>query len=158
MQSQSFEEHAKAAAARDPRYDIDAYRFLRDALNHTLRAGKGGKGEVRSRHIRGPELLNGFRELALNEFGPMALTVLQAWGVNRCEDIGEMVFCLVEIGAFGTTAEDSREDFKGGYDFAEAFVRPFLPTAPVLVSDVSAAILTRVPPGRPRRGTARRSV
>jgi len=34
---------------------------------------------------------------------------------------------MVEHDLLGKTSEDSREDFKGGYDFAEAFRKPFLP-------------------------------
>jgi uncharacterized repeat protein (TIGR04138 family) len=127
MQRQGFEEYARLAASRDSRYDADAYLFLRDALDHTL-GGRGKSSGRHQRHVRGPELLNGFRELALQEFGPLAMTVLESWGLRRCEDVGEMVFNLIGVGAFGSTSEDSKEDFAGGYDFAEAFRRPFLPT------------------------------
>ena len=92
-------------------------------------------------------MLDGFRELALKEFGPLALTVLDTWGVRRCEDVGEMVFNLIGVGAFGSTAEDSKEDFAGGYDFAEAFRRPFLP---------SAGTPAAIPPPRKPRAAARR--
>jgi uncharacterized repeat protein (TIGR04138 family) len=147
MQRQGFEEYAKMAASRDPRYDADAYLFLRDALDHTL-GGRGKSGSRHQRHVRGPELLNGFRELALKEYGPLALTVLDTWGVQRCEDVGEMVFNLIGVGAFGSTAEDSKEDFAGGYDFAEAFRRPFLPTG----SAPPAIPPTRKPGAARRRG------
>ena len=126
MQKQGFEEYARQAASRDPRYDVDAYLFLRDALDFTI-AGLPRSPGARPRHVRGPELLRGFRDLALREFGPLAHTVLEVWGVRRCEDVGEMVFHLIEVGAFGKTEEDSREDFANGYDFDDAFRRPFLP-------------------------------
>ena len=58
----------------------------------------------------------------------MARTVLKTWGINRCEDVGEMVFHLIEVGAFGKTEEDTRDDFANGYDFDDAFHKPFLPT------------------------------
>ena len=127
MQKQGFEEYARQAANRDPRYDVDAYLFLRDALDFTI-AGLPRPSTNRPRHVRGPELLGGFRDLALREFGPLAQTVLDIWGVRRCEDVGEMVFHLIEVGAFGKTEEDTREDFANGFHFDDAFRKPFLPT------------------------------
>ena len=57
----------------------------------------------------------------------MAKTVLNSWGVQRCEDFGELVFNLVNKGVLGKTEEDRKEDFAGGYDFEAAFRRPFRP-------------------------------
>ena len=57
----------------------------------------------------------------------MALTVFSYWGIERCEDIGNMVFNLIGAGIFGKTEQDSIEDFKSVYDFRDAFVKPFLP-------------------------------
>jgi uncharacterized repeat protein (TIGR04138 family) len=53
--------------------------------------------------------------------------VLQEWGVRQCEDFGEIVFNMVEGGVLSKTSKDSREDFKGGYDFESTFRVPFLP-------------------------------
>jgi uncharacterized repeat protein (TIGR04138 family) len=57
----------------------------------------------------------------------MTLAVLGNWGINSTEDIGEIVFNLVDAGVLGKTDEDRREDFAHGYDFAETFETPFLP-------------------------------
>ena len=57
----------------------------------------------------------------------MALTVFFHWGVERCEDIGQMVFNLIGAGIFGKTEQDSLEDFKSVYTFHDAFVKPFQP-------------------------------
>jgi uncharacterized repeat protein (TIGR04138 family) len=110
-------------AVRDPRYAIEAYGFLRAGLDFTVRRLE------RPRHVSGHELLDGLREFALNEFGPMAQTVLNGWGIERTEDFGEMVFNLVDAGLLGRTDEDDRADFADGYDFDEAFRRPFRPAA-----------------------------
>ena len=127
MLRRSFEETVQIAVERDPRYDFDAYLFLRESLDHTLKTGRKEKAPDQPRHVRGPELLAGFRDLALEQFGPMALTVLETWGVRSTEDVGEMVFNLIEVGAFGSTAQDSKDDFKGCFDFREAFTKPFQP-------------------------------
>lgn len=112
--------------AGDPRYQRDAYLFVREALDFTQKKlTKSERGTVR--HISGQELLDGIRDYALGQYGPMAHSLLTEWGVQRCEDFGEIVFNLVEWNILSKTEKDSREDFKGGYDFREAFIRPFLP-------------------------------
>ena len=128
MQAASFEEAIEQVAAQDRRYHREAYFFLREALNHTQsRTGKPPKkNEVR--HVSGQELLNGIREYALQQFGPMTLTVLEEWGIKRCEDFGEIVFNMVETKLLAKTEKDSREDFRNGYDFHDAFRKPFLPS------------------------------
>ncbi|MFZ0616916.1 MAG: Minf_1886 family protein [Chthoniobacterales bacterium] len=49
-----------------------------------------------SSHVMAGELLEGLRLQALREFGPMAVTVLEYWGVKSSRDVGQMVFNLVE--------------------------------------------------------------
>ncbi|MBI9020101.1 MAG: hypothetical protein JEZ10_02450 [Verrucomicrobia bacterium] len=107
--------------ARDPRYTMEAYAFVRAGLDFTVRRLE------KPRHVSGQELLAGIRESAIEEFGPMAKTVLNGWGINRTEDVGEIVFNMVESGLLGKTKEDSRADFANGYDFDEAFRKPFKP-------------------------------
>lgn len=127
MHTQSFEEAVELILARDRQYDREAYRFVREALDYTQKAiCKANKGKVR--HIAGQELLAGIRSYALSQYGPMTLTLLHEWGVLRCEDFGEIVFRLVETGLFSKTDNDSRTDFAEGYDFDEAFRKPFLPS------------------------------
>ena len=55
----------------------------------------------------------------------MTMTVLEYWGVRCSEDIGHMVFNLVQAGVFGKTDDDTLESFAGGFDFRSAFVIPF---------------------------------
>ena len=128
MQAASFEEAIEHIASKDDRYHREAYFFLREALEHTQHpTGKPPKkNEVR--HVSGQELLNGIREYALQQFGPMTLTVLEEWGIKSCRDFGEIVFNMVEIKLLAKTEKDSREDFRSGYDFHDAFRKPFLPS------------------------------
>jgi uncharacterized repeat protein (TIGR04138 family) len=127
MQTLSFNEVLERILAADARYHSDAYHFVREGLEQTQRQVTNKGSTPPSRHVTGPELLEGLRLHALDQFGPMALTVLTEWGVHRCEDFGEIVFNLVEGGLLAKTDRDSREDFKGGYDFATTFHTPFLP-------------------------------
>lgn len=108
----------------DKRYNVEAYLFVREGLDHTVRK------LAKPRHVSGQELLEGIREFALKEYGPVTKRVLSEWGINECRDIGNIVFNLVNEGLLGKTDEDSIEDFMDGYDFTEAFIHPFLPPPP----------------------------
>jgi uncharacterized repeat protein (TIGR04138 family) len=126
MQKIGFAEALDTIVTSDPRYQREAYIFLRDALDFTTKQQKKVKGTT-VRHVSGPELLEGVRQYALKEFGPMVVTVFDSWGIRATEDVGHMVFNLIGAGIFGKTDEDSIEDFKAVYDFQEAFVKPFAP-------------------------------
>lgn len=128
MQKIGFIEALDSIVATDPRYQREGYVFLRDALDFTTKQQKKLKG-ASVRHVAGPQLLEGVRQYALREFGPMVITVFSHWGIKSCEDIGQMVFNLISAGIFGKTDEDSIDDFKAVYSFEEAFVKPFEPQA-----------------------------
>ena len=141
MHTDNFDEALAQIVQKDPRYPRDAYLFIREALDYTQKmVSKTGRSESRQatgeelaggkvRHVTGQELLSGIRVYALNQFGPMTLTVLCEWGVRSCEDFGELVFNMVENNLLAKTKKDSRDDFKGTYSFEEAFRQPFLPGA-----------------------------
>jgi uncharacterized repeat protein (TIGR04138 family) len=130
MSARDFSEVVDQIRRESPRFDKGAYFFVKQALDHTLKSIKKESDGRTSRHVSGQELLGGIREFALQQFGPMTYTVLERWGVRQCEDFGEIVFHLVEYGVLGKTDQDRREDFTGGYDFREAFVRPYEPARP----------------------------
>ncbi len=126
MRETAFMEVVKRICEKDPRYDVEAYIFIREALDYTIKMLQKPEAGS-SRHVSGQELLEGLRRYALEEFGPMALKVINDWGIEKSEDVGNVVFNLVQSGEFGKTDEDKSEDFKGGYDFRDAFAKPFLP-------------------------------
>ena len=128
MHGINFDEELEKILAKDPRYPREAYLFVREALDHTQKmVGKPAKDDV-PRHVSGQQLLEGIREYALQQYGPMSMTVLAEWGIRRCEDFGEIVFNMVENSLLAKTDKDSRDDFKPGYDFDTAFRKPFLPS------------------------------
>ncbi len=129
MQAIHFEEVLEKITAKDPRYHRDAYLFVREALDHTQKE-ICKKQEQQLRHVSGEELLDGIRDYALRQYGPMSLTLLHEWGVRRTDDFGEIVFNMVEAGLLNKTDSDSRADFKDGYNFEEAFLKPFRPSSP----------------------------
>jgi uncharacterized repeat protein (TIGR04138 family) len=126
MQEINFDEAVEEILAKDSRYTREAYLFVREALDYTQKiVGKETHGQIR--HVSGQELLDGIRRFALNQFGPMAVTVFEEWGVRNCCDFGEIVFNMVESSLLAKTEKDTRGDFQNGYNFTEAFRKPFWP-------------------------------
>ncbi len=129
MQDVEFSEVVNLICKEDGRFNPKAYTFVRQALDHTVKDLKKQAPErtSKSQHVTGPELLQGIRAYALDQYGPLAKTVLNTWGINRCSDFGDIVFNLIDYNVFSKTDTDRREDFADIYDFDAAFVQPFLP-------------------------------
>jgi len=106
--------------AKDGRYDARAYALLMDVVRYL-------SGEKGDRHCSGEDILEEFKERALDQYGPLAYTVLTEWGLSRTEDVGEMMFNLVDSRRIGRDDSDSAEAFAGGYDFIDAFTGPYRP-------------------------------
>jgi uncharacterized repeat protein (TIGR04138 family) len=124
---QNFQEIVSAICEKDSRYQPEAYAFLIEALDVTLKTLFKENPE-RAKHLCGKELMEGIRQHALAEFGPMTYMVFSEWGLHSTEDFGEIVFHLVEAGRLGKTETDSKQDFKNLFTFEEAFLKPFEPT------------------------------
>jgi uncharacterized repeat protein (TIGR04138 family) len=128
---------------KDRRYPPDAYVFVWEALNFAQEELSLGKevsseteaaerpsGESRAtrqaeHHVTGQELCEAIRCYALKQYGYMAKTVLNSWGIHRTGDFGEIVFNLIRIGRMRKTKDDRREDFDDNYDFETAFQHQF---------------------------------
>jgi uncharacterized repeat protein (TIGR04138 family) len=130
MQDSDFPRIVALICKEDPRFDRKAYDFVRLGLDHTVKEirKKDASRTGKSRHVTGPELLDGLRVYALEQYGPLTKTVLHSWGVKKCKDFGDIVFNLIEYNAFSKTENDRREDFANLYDFDDVFVKPFLPS------------------------------
>ncbi len=124
----------------DPRFDRSAYAFVRDGLEYAVKELKkrDAARARQSKHVSGSELSVGLRDYALEQFGPMAETVLHAWGVRETIHFGDIVYNLIDYGVFSKTESDRREDFADVFTFHDAFVVPFLPKTP----RAAAALLT----------------
>jgi uncharacterized repeat protein (TIGR04138 family) len=129
MPDVDFESVVEMICKEDGRFDRRAYDFVRQGLDHTvkeIRKQEGEKGQ-KPRHVSGQELAHGLRTFALEQYGPLAKTVLNSWGVKATQDFGDIVFNLIEYHVFSKTDSDRREDFADHYAFEEVFVRPYLP-------------------------------
>ncbi len=113
--ARKFTRQCAVIARKDGRYSPDAYLFVFEGLEFTIRRlGRQG-------HVTGRELSEGIRDHAIEQFGGLARMVLDRWGVRKTEDFGEIVFRLVVEGMMGKTDTDSIDDFRDVYDFAAAF-------------------------------------
>ncbi len=132
---------------QDPRYKLEAYDFVREALGYAqdyLQMGQeqevapelwdeddpGAETPRVERHLTGQQLCEAIRQYALEEFGLMAKTVLNSWGIHETGDFGEIVYNLIGVGLMRKSEQDRREDFDNVYDFEDAFCRQFQITLP----------------------------
>ncbi|MFT6181650.1 MAG: putative repeat protein (TIGR04138 family) [Paracoccaceae bacterium] len=124
MQSNQFEHAVASILEKENRFQPGAYFMVREALDFTVeRLSRETNGE--KRHVSGKELLQGFRDYVIQEYGPMAATLLDDWGITQCRHVGEIVFLFIENGVFGKQDSDTLNDFDEVYTFEEAFTAPF---------------------------------
>lgn len=104
-------------------YPIDAFAFVQEGLRHTVETLERNNDQLESpsRHVSGRELCIGLREFALGQYGMLARTVLQQWGIERTDDFGEIVFAMVDAGLMRANDDDTTDDFSGVYQFDQAF-------------------------------------
>ncbi len=126
MAALSLETKIEDLVRADRRYSAEAYQFVFEALDYVL-THPGCRSNPATRHIAVSELLEGMRRLGLERFGPLARCVFESWGVYSTEDFGEVVFTLIENDLLHQGENDSKEDFAGGFDFAEAFEQAWRP-------------------------------
>jgi uncharacterized repeat protein (TIGR04138 family) len=102
---------------RNPRFRREAYGFLVASLGITIEGlPPERRGHPERRHLTGREVLRGMITLARLEFGALAPTVFREWGLVAPEDVGTMVFELVENRQLSARPEDSLEDFRSAID------------------------------------------
>ena len=131
----------------DKRYKYEAYVFVFEALRYAqtvLGLGTPAESEPADeieeppkteepgadRHVSGQELCMAIRQFAVEQYGLMAKTVLNSWGVNATVDFGEIVFNLIRIGKMRKTRQDRLEDFNDVYNFDTALRPEFKVTMP----------------------------
>ena len=127
MANRNFQEIVDLILQDDARYAAGAYFFIREALAKTQSDYRRREKLTNQRHITGTELCHGIRKYALDQFGPMAATLLNEWGLSKTRDFGNIVFNLIEFGIFGKTEHDCIEDFDDVFDFEHTFKMPYIP-------------------------------
>jgi uncharacterized repeat protein (TIGR04138 family) len=124
MQEVNFEDAVEIITIKDARYPREAYLFVREALDHTQRLlAREQQGGIR--HVSGQELLAGIKDYAATQFGPMAMMVLEEWGIRSCQDFGELVFNMVETGGCPSLSMDDITDMASFVRRLEQGADPF---------------------------------
>ena len=100
---------------RDGRYQERGYLFVLAALEFAQ-----GRLPAR-RHLSGGELAWACRDFALEQFGLLAQSVLEYWGVTTTDDLGRIVFMLIDVGLLARQESDRLEDFERVYEFTGVF-------------------------------------
>ncbi len=100
---------------RDGRYQERGVLFVLAALEYAQ-----GRLPAR-RHLSGQELAWACRDFALDQFGLLAPTVLRYWGIRTTEDLGRIVFHLIDAGLLARQPSDRIEDFDRVFSFDEVF-------------------------------------
>lgn len=113
--NEEFISKIETIVSKDSRYHSDAYEFVLKALYFTQ-----NKLKI-SGHLTGQELSEGIKKYALEQYGPMAKTVLTHWGVKSTGDLGRIVYNMIDAGLMKSSDQDSLSDFKDVYDFKHAF-------------------------------------
>jgi uncharacterized repeat protein (TIGR04138 family) len=117
----------------DNRYKLDAYLFVRDGLSYAhdvLNIHADGEDELdeqdslleeaeSDRHLSGQQLCEALRQYALDQYGYMAKTVLNSWGIHATSDFGEVVYNMIREKLMKKSESDRREDFDDVFDFEE---------------------------------------
>ncbi len=123
MNDLKFRETVEEIVREDPRYSPEAYEFISKVVVYTML--NLGRDKASNHHISGKELLEGLRQYAIQEFGPMAWDILKNWGLTDSMAVGNVVFKLVDRKLLGKSENDTMMDFKNGFDFEKAFSDPF---------------------------------
>lgn len=100
---------------RETRYHERGYLFVLAAIEYMQ------SRLPERRHVSGTELAWACRDLALEQFGLLARSVLEHWNIRSTEDFGHIVFTLVGVDLLLAQPGDTMKDFTGVYEFAEAF-------------------------------------
>jgi uncharacterized repeat protein (TIGR04138 family) len=126
MNEPSPQELLQELCRRDTRYPFEAYDFVYQALGYVQHEMKStGKIKEGPHHVTGQQLSEGCRDFALQEYGMMAGTVLNSWNIKETDDIGELVYNLININLMTRTDTDRKEDFHNVYDMKKAFANGF---------------------------------
>lgn len=121
-QSKPQPEWSKVLSAAGP-YPLEAFNFVREGLSFTVERMHQNVESVPedARHISGQQLCLGLRDYAIEQYGLLAPMVLAHWHINRTDDFGRIVFAMIDFGLMSKTSQDTIDDFRGVYDFGEAF-------------------------------------
>lgn len=109
----SFFDAVERIRSRDKRYAPEAYALAMDSVAYAIQS----IGEPR--HISAEELLNHLCDFARDRYGILAYSMLEKWGLRSTQDVGAVVYRLIEEGELTEQEEDSLAEFYQVFDLRE---------------------------------------
>ncbi len=119
----NFAEAVEAIIKQHPQYHTEAYFYMHRAME---RASSHFSSNGQRRHLSAEELYLACCTQALEEYGPLAIKVLENWGIHSAQDMGQIVYKLIEVGIFSSQPEDRLEDFYPLPPLCELLEQPYL--------------------------------
>ena len=112
----SVEARRLGAVAAKAGCTVDAVRFLCHAFN--VAKGQPGGGRVTAGHV-----CDGVRDWAIRYFNDTdeAKELLAEWGITRSEDVGRIVFAMVQLGHMKAEEGETIRDFDGLFTLETLF-------------------------------------
>ncbi|MDY5955311.1 MAG: Minf_1886 family protein [Kiritimatiellia bacterium] len=130
MMNDAFKRAVQDICRKDPRYSRYAYDYVANVLDELIQESRQGHPDQPPRHITGSELARTIGADLVYDYGPLASSVLRAWGVSSTSDFGDIVYNLIEAKQLSASPDDKRSDFDNVYDFHAAFDAPYEPPFP----------------------------
>ena len=117
----------------DPRFTLETYRFIQEALEYAFFIGSSGASETSDDefapgvdgHVTGQDLCYAAAEYAVREYGYLAKDVLAQLGLRKTSDLGDVVYNMIRFGLMTQSDNDRREDFDDVFDLGEELQRLF---------------------------------
>jgi uncharacterized repeat protein (TIGR04138 family) len=103
----------KKIRERDRRYSPEAYAMVMDSLEFAIKR----IGE--RRHLSAGELLVHLCDFARERYGILAYSMLNKWGVRSTDDVGSIVYRLIDEHVLSEQDGDSPADFRHVFDLRE---------------------------------------
>ncbi|MBI3601737.1 MAG: hypothetical protein HY209_02425 [Candidatus Omnitrophica bacterium] len=102
LMNEEFYQIVSRICQEDPRYPVDAYEFVMEALSFAQKKFQEAK------HINGQEFSEGIKGLLIKKFGPMTIAVLDYWGIKKTQDFGNIVYNLKQYKIIAKDQQDRR--------------------------------------------------
>jgi len=124
LESLAFAQESLGFGAEPPEDELEPVPEEQMAGSRRTGPSKPQRSDCRAeRHVSGQQLCEAARQYGQQQYGFLAPTVLASWGLRRTDDIGEIVFNMIDIGQMRKTRRDKREDFHDVFVFEDAFAR-----------------------------------
>ena len=111
MEHDELEERILLIRRRDRRFDRNAYLWALDLVDFGLERIRSKPG-AKQAHLSATSLLGFVGEFAAKDFGRGASLVFEAWNIRLTDDVGEIIWNLIDNKLLSAGPNDSRYGFQ----------------------------------------------